>query len=541
MRQRLHRAATIAAVLIVFGSSGAIAGRGGFRGGSMGGFRGGSMGGFRGGSMSEFHGGSMGGFRGGSMSEFHGGSASGFHAGGASSFGTSHSYGGYGGASGAGRSPYGGSSSAGYRGGSFDTARGGTVNYGAAGRTATGPGGATAGRGAYGVSGTTAGGRSYGGVGRVGGAVGPGGNAVGGRSSFGMASGPNGMVAGGSRSGFVAGGSRGYGGGVWHGGGYGNYGGYNSRWMHGNWGGGYGGYGGYGGWGLGGIGLGVGLGLASWGLGSSLYSGGWGYMPYSNPYYVQAAGNFPQAAGYYDYSQPIDTTSADAPAAVAEPAMSAFDQARAAFLAGDYPQALSLVDQAIKGTPNNSAAHEFRGVTLFALGRYDDAAGTLYGVLSVGPGWDWTTLISLYADVENLHGPTAGTRAERPRPAERGVDPLRPGLPLSDRRSERPGDRRAEANRVPPTGGSRVDAASPIADEGPARRHRPRTCPGNRRVRAFGEDRRHLDGEPGSGLDHHPEGRRRRQIHLDGRDQRAAAHARGPVYPRGRRAHAGAG
>ena len=44
--------------------------------------------------------------------------------------------------------------------------------------------------------------------------------------------------------------------------------------------------------------------------------------------------------------------------------------------------------------------HEFRALCLFALGRYDEAAATLYAVLSVGPGWDWTTLISLYPSVD---------------------------------------------------------------------------------------------------------------------------------------------
>jgi hypothetical protein len=37
---------------------------------------------------------------------------------------------------------------------------------------------------------------------------------------------------------------------------------------------------------------------------------------------------------------------------------------------------------------------------LFALKRYDEAAAVLYTVLTAGPGWDWTTLISLYADPE---------------------------------------------------------------------------------------------------------------------------------------------
>jgi tetratricopeptide (TPR) repeat protein len=44
--------------------------------------------------------------------------------------------------------------------------------------------------------------------------------------------------------------------------------------------------------------------------------------------------------------------------------------------------------------------HEFRGLALFALKRYQEAAGAVYAVLSVGPGWDWTTLSSLYPNVE---------------------------------------------------------------------------------------------------------------------------------------------
>jgi tetratricopeptide (TPR) repeat protein len=43
--------------------------------------------------------------------------------------------------------------------------------------------------------------------------------------------------------------------------------------------------------------------------------------------------------------------------------------------------------------------HEFRGLVLFALYRYDDAAAPLYAVLSVGPGWDWQTLAGLYSNV----------------------------------------------------------------------------------------------------------------------------------------------
>ena len=38
-------------------------------------------------------------------------------------------------------------------------------------------------------------------------------------------------------------------------------------------------------------------------------------------------------------------------------------------------------------------------MTLFALGRYDDAAAALYAVLAVGPGWDWTSFVGLYPNV----------------------------------------------------------------------------------------------------------------------------------------------
>ena len=110
--------------------------------------------------------------------------------------------------------------------------------------------------------------------------------------------------------------------------------------------------------------------------------------------------NQPVVAVPYDYSQPIDTTGAPASATVADPAMATFDAARASFKQGDYDQALQQTDDALAKLPNDTALHEFRALCLFALGRYDEAAATLYAVLSVGPGWDWTTLIGLYPDVD---------------------------------------------------------------------------------------------------------------------------------------------
>ena len=208
--------------------------------------------------------------------------------------------------------------------------------------------------------------------------------------------------------------------------------GYHNNWVNGYWPGHYGGFGGlgerrvrlrrlggsapwgYGGLGYGGFGSGLGLGmLAGLGVGSfgawgmNPYSYGWGYSSYSNPFSGMGYSGIANPAfannvvpATYDYTMPLDMASAAPADEVVTPAVSTFDQARDAFKAGDYSKALDLANQTIKTLPNDADAHEFRGVTLFALGQYKDAATALYAVLSAGPGWDWTTLISLYPDVD---------------------------------------------------------------------------------------------------------------------------------------------
>ncbi|WP_165248267.1 tetratricopeptide repeat protein [Paludisphaera soli] len=159
-------------------------------------------------------------------------------------------------------------------------------------------------------------------------------------------------------------------------------------------------------------GLAVG-GVAGWGLGSSIYN--WGYRPYVNPYAVVASQpviiqqpvivqqpgvveqpQVVESAPAYDYSQPLTTTAAPED----DPALQTFADARSAFQAGDYPGALKLADEALKALPNDAALHEFRALCLFALKQYEQAAGVLYAVLAVGPGWDWTTMIGLYPSVD---------------------------------------------------------------------------------------------------------------------------------------------
>lgn len=122
----------------------------------------------------------------------------------------------------------------------------------------------------------------------------------------------------------------------------------------------------------------------------------WGYCSYYNPYYTT-----PILVGgaSIDYSQPIVVAQPSAPPPPGDIGSQLIDPARAAFAAGDYARALSLVEQAIAQQPADTVLHEFRSLILFATGQYKAAAESAYAVLSVGPGWDWTTLSGFYPDV----------------------------------------------------------------------------------------------------------------------------------------------
>ncbi|MEN6558874.1 MAG: tetratricopeptide repeat protein, partial [Thermoguttaceae bacterium] len=107
-----------------------------------------------------------------------------------------------------------------------------------------------------------------------------------------------------------------------------------------------------------------------------------------------------------DYSQPIalastnDTEEAPTDQTTADDQVGALlDGARDAFQQNDFAGALRQCNNAIAVQPDNRVAHEFRGLALFALQHYTEAAGAIYAVLSTGPGWDWTTLSGLYSDV----------------------------------------------------------------------------------------------------------------------------------------------
>ena len=211
----------------------------------------------------------------------------------------------------------------------------------------------------------------------------------------------------------------GYGGGYGYGAGYGgwanhwntgyvnpHYGG----WYNGCWGGNWGSNGGW--WAP------FAVGAATWGLASTLGSWGWGYGGggYVNPYYSAVPAAI-VASSPYDYSQPVvvnnyvtndgdltDASTVQGGTATSEsapsPSDAAFDAALSSFKQGDYAAALAGCDKAVKLAPNDSVIHEVRALSLFALGRYPEAAATLNAVLAAAPGMDWTTLSGLYGSVD---------------------------------------------------------------------------------------------------------------------------------------------
>jgi hypothetical protein len=139
---------------------------------------------------------------------------------------------------------------------------------------------------------------------------------------------------------------------------------------------------------------------------------GWIFPPptvvYWNPYYVVPP---PVVVTVYNYAQPIPVPTGVATDPNAPPpsptgdekaaaAAKSLDQARAAFVAGDFVKAQAWADQAVRESPGDAAGHEFRALVLFARGQYADAAAVIHSTLAVGPGWDWDTLSGLYPDVD---------------------------------------------------------------------------------------------------------------------------------------------
>jgi tetratricopeptide (TPR) repeat protein len=127
-----------------------------------------------------------------------------------------------------------------------------------------------------------------------------------------------------------------------------------------------------------------------------------GYSDYSNPYYIESMPAYYTEPIVTVPTEPIQVTApvVAVPSSVSSDGVSKFDQARAAFLEGQYDAALRLTDAAVAPMRHDAVFHEFRSLVLFALQRYAESAATIHPVLDVGPGWDWKTLSSLYPSVD---------------------------------------------------------------------------------------------------------------------------------------------
>ena len=167
------------------------------------------------------------------------------------------------------------------------------------------------------------------------------------------------------------------------------------------------------------------------GMGMASPSYGYGSSPYVNPYAgglgmtggggdggasqpapaTPPQGNPAVTPTSYNYSQPLDPSAAAPETPPADPETSPVALARQAFQAGDYDKALGLTQQALGQMPNDVTLHEFLALIYFAQGKYEQAAAPLYAVLSVGPGWDWTTLISNYSDASAYTAQIRGLEA----------------------------------------------------------------------------------------------------------------------------------
>jgi uncharacterized protein (TIGR03066 family) len=155
------------------------------------------------------------------------------------------------------------------------------------------------------------------------------------------------------------------------------------------------------------------FGTTMWGVNRAAYA--LGYWGYENPYYYES---YPVGGDVVlNYSEPMfiesapavetsaavvptESATSEAAAEIPSPGLREFEAARTAFYQGDYAAALAATNQALAALPQDAVIHEFRALVLFAQGKYKDSAATLYAVLAAGPGWDWTTMLGLYPNVD---------------------------------------------------------------------------------------------------------------------------------------------
>jgi tetratricopeptide (TPR) repeat protein len=147
------------------------------------------------------------------------------------------------------------------------------------------------------------------------------------------------------------------------------------------------------------------VGTTMWGV--NRMSSWFGTGAYSNPYAtepVQVGDTYIDDSMSLAAPPPESETPSDQPPGVTDPGMKAFADAQSAFYEGNYQEALTSTNTALASMPQDAVIHEFRALVLFALGKYPESAGALHPVLAVGPGWDWSTMSSLYPQLSVYEG-----------------------------------------------------------------------------------------------------------------------------------------
>ena len=154
------------------------------------------------------------------------------------------------------------------------------------------------------------------------------------------------------------------------------------------------------------------------------YPFGWdGYWSdYFCPYGSLYAAGYPMTAGGYPYADdgqyaanfgyapspqfpadgaqlpPNPQVAADDGEAAGNEGLLYYNEARAAFLQGDYRNALRLAGHSGVESPQNPKVHELTLLALFASGEYRAAATEAHAALALGPPSDWNNLYSYYND-----------------------------------------------------------------------------------------------------------------------------------------------
>jgi hypothetical protein len=71
---------------------------------------------------------------------------------------------------------------------------------------------------------------------------------------------------------------------------------------------------------------------------------------------------------------------------------------RRAFGQGQYDKSLELAERLLRDDPDDVELEQLRGLALFALGRYGQAAAAAYNVLEADAAWEWSDLRRMYPD-----------------------------------------------------------------------------------------------------------------------------------------------